>query len=261
MAIRFNEQDLRPMGRPATGNRGINLRKGDYLIGAAVTPSNEARNRQRLELAARTGLTKHVKSVLEETGQDSVLAEPGSSIKDVSSRPKRSGVEGSAVGSGKTPAFSDISPRTSAPDGQEVLGSDHPEISPEAAAKLARLDEKLGLTPCLILTVSENGFGKRTGVDAYRLQSRGGKGVISMKTSTKIGKVTSINLVDDTTEMMLISQFGKIIRIDTKTVRSAGRSTSGVKLLNLDTDDKVAAAVVIPPEDPKSQPENGTLLQ
>jgi DNA gyrase subunit A len=232
MAIRFNEQDLRPMGRPATGNRGINLRKGDYLIGAAVTPSNEARNRQRLELAARTGLTKHVKSVIDDT-------RPGA------------------------PSFAAVSRRVGSdtPDGQEVLGSDNPEISPEAAAKLAKLDEKLGLTPCLILTVSENGFGKRTGVDAYRLQSRGGKGVISMKTSTKIGKVTAINLVDDTTEMMLISQFGKIIRIDTKTVRSAGRSTSGVKLLNLDTDDKVAAAVVIPPEDPKSQPENGTLLQ
>jgi DNA gyrase subunit A len=245
MAIRFNEQDLRPMGRPATGNRGINLRKGDYLIGAAVTPSNEARNRQRLELAARTGLTKQVKSVIDEVGMSA----------DTLSSP----VGGPA--SPKSPKFSDVAPRQTAPDGQEVLGSDHPEISPEAAAKLARLDEKLGLTPCLILTVSENGFGKRTGVDAYRLQSRGGKGVISMKTSTKIGKVTAINLVDDTTEMMLISQFGKIIRIDTKTVRSAGRSTSGVKLLNLDTDDKVAAAVVIPPEDPKSQPENGTLLQ
>jgi DNA gyrase subunit A len=282
MAIRFNEQDLRPMGRPATGNRGINLRRGDYLIGAAVTPSNEARNRQRLELAARTGLTRHVKSVLEETGQESALAEPGSSIKESSSRTtkdvsSRTSKESSSrpereARSGETPAsaslpgapsFAALSRRvgSDAPDGQEVLGSDHPEISPEAAAKLARLDEKLGLTPCLILTVSENGFGKRTGVDAYRLQSRGGKGVISMKTSTKIGKVTAINLVDDTTEMMLISQFGKIIRIDTKTVRSAGRSTSGVKLLNLDTDDKVAAAVVIPPEDPKSQPENGTLLQ
>ena len=82
-----------------------------------------------------------------------------------------------------------------------------------------------------------------------------------MKTTPKIGKVSAINLVDDTTEMMLISQFGKIIRIDTKTIRSAGRSTSGVKLLNLDADDKVAAAVVIPPEDAKTQPENGTLLQ
>jgi DNA gyrase subunit A len=257
MAIRFNEQDLRPMGRPATGNRGINLRKGDYVIGAAVTPSNEARNRQRLALAARTGLTKQVQSVLEETGQEIAIDEAGMSIEDVSSRPKRSGVEGPAV-----PTMSDVSPRQTAPDGQEVLGSDHvPEISPATAAKLAKLDEKLGLTPCLILTVSENGFGKRTDVDAYRLQSRGGKGVISMKTSAKIGKVAAINLVDDTTEMMLISQFGKIIRIDTKTVRSAGRSTSGVKLLNLDADDKVAAAVVIPPEDPKSQPENGTLLQ
>jgi DNA gyrase subunit A len=223
MAIRFNEQDLRPMGRPATGNRGINLRKGDYVIGAAVTPSNEARNRKRLELAAKTGLTAQVEAVIDEAA-DSVATAP-----------------------------------------LELATSDDtaaaPAISEEAAAKLEKLDKQLGLTPCLILTVSENGFGKRTDVDAYRLQSRGGKGVISMKTTPKIGKVTAINLVDDTTEMMLISQFGKIIRIDTKTIRSAGRSTSGVKLLNLDPDDKVAAAVVIPPEDPKSPQEPGTLLQ
>jgi DNA gyrase subunit A len=223
MAIRFNEQDLRPMGRPATGNRGINLRKGDYVIGAAVTPSNEARNRKRLELAAKTGLTAQVEAVIDEAA-DSVATAP-----------------------------------------LELATSDDtaaaPAISEEAAAKLEKLDKQLGLTPCLILTVSENGFGKRTDVDAYRLQSRGGKGVISMKTTPKIGKVTAINLVDDTTEMMLISQFGKIIRIDTKTIRSAGRSTSGVKLLNLDAGDKVAAAVVIPPEDPKSPQEPGTLLQ
>jgi DNA gyrase subunit A len=223
MAIRFNEQDLRPMGRPATGNRGINLRKGDYVIGAAVTPSNEARNKERLARAEAAGLSSHVKDAIEEAA-DSAIAQP------------------LELASGDdTPAA--------------------PAISEAAAAKLAKLDEKLGLTPCLILTVSENGFGKRTDVDAYRLQSRGGKGVISMKTTPKIGKVSAINLVDDTTEMMLISQFGKIIRIDTKTIRSAGRSTSGVKLLNLDPDDKVAAAVVIPPEDPKIQPENGTLLQ
>ena len=120
---------------------------------------------------------------------------------------------------------------------------------------------KLGLTPCLILSVSENGYGKRTDVDQYRLQSRGGKGVINMKATPKIGKVTAINLVDDTSELMVISQFGKIIRIDTKSVRSAGRSTSGVRLLDLDSDDKVAAAVVIPPEEVKADPENGVLLQ
>ena len=93
-----------------------------------------------------------------------------------------------------------------------------------------------------------------------RHQTRGGKGVINMKTSSKIGKVTSINLVDDTTEMMVISQFGKIIRIDTKFVRSAGRSTSGVRLLNLDTHDKVASATVIPRR-PRINGGDGTLLQ
>jgi DNA gyrase subunit A len=216
MAIRFDEHDLRAMGRPATGNRGINLRKGDYVIGAAVTPSNEARNKARLERAKATGLTAQVEAVIDEAADSAAaqpleLAEPGETVA--------------------------------------------PVISDEAAAKLEKLDKQLGLTPCLILTVSEHGFGKRTDVDAYRLQTRGGKGVISMKTTPKIGKVAAINLVDDTTEMMLISQFGKIIRIDTKTIRSAGRSTSGVKLLNLDAEDKVAAAVVIPPEDGKAQAE------
>jgi DNA gyrase subunit A len=244
MAIRFNEQDLRAMGRPATGNRGISLKKGDYVIGAAVTPSNEARNRRRLELAAAAGLTSQVEKVLDETGQSTELS-------------SRSAAEGPA-----SPAFGDIANRTSAPDGQEVLGSNAaPTLDEAQLAKLAKLDEKLGLTPCLILTVSENGYGKRTDVDMYRLQSRGGKGVINMRTTPKIGKVTAIQLVDDTTEMMVISQFGKIIRIDTKQVRAAGRATMGVKLLDLDGEDKVAAAMVIPPEDPKTPTENGTLLQ
>ena len=248
MAIRFNEQDLRPMGRPATGNRGINLRKGDVVIGAAVTPSPEARERARREAATKLGLTAQLEDVLDEAGLPNTL----------SSRPERSSVEGPA-----SPAFSAIAKRTTSPDGQEILGSNQPvePIDPAAQAKLDKLDEKLGLTPCLILTVSENGYGKRTDVDRYRLQSRGGTGVINMKTTPKVGKVTSIQLVDDTTEMMVISQFGKIIRIDTKTIRSAGRGTQGVRLLNLDNDDKVAAAMTIPPEDPKTQPENGTLLQ
>jgi DNA gyrase subunit A len=221
-AIRFAEQDLRPMGRPATGNRGITLRKGDYVIGAAVTPSNEARNKARLARAAEKGLTNQVEAAIDEAADSTAaqpleLAEPG-----------------------------------------ELAA---PVLSEEAQAKLEKLDKQLGLTPCLILSVSENGYGKRTDVDQYRLQSRGGKGVINMKATPKIGKVSSINLVDETSELMVISQFGKIIRIDTKSVRAAGRGTSGVRLLDLDADDKVAAAVVIPPDEAKSQPEEGTLLQ
>ncbi len=223
MAIRFNEQDLRPMGRPATGNRGISLRKGDYVIGASVTPSNEARNKTRLALAAHKGLTNQVEAVIDEVSTSSAAT-----------------------------------PLELSGDPTELSA---PAVSEAAAAKLEKLDKQLGLTPCLMLSVSENGYGKRTDVDQYRLQSRGGKGVINMKATPKIGKVTGINLVDETSELMVISQFGKIIRIDTKSIRAAGRSTSGVKLLDLDADDKVAAAVVIPPEEAKTLPEEGTLLQ
>jgi DNA gyrase subunit A len=234
LAIRFSEfydesiedtgkrRGLRPMGRGAAGNKGITLKKGDYVIGAVVTPSQERRNATRLRLAAEAGLTKQVESVIEEAKEAIAaapleLAEPGDVPMAV--------------------------------------------LSEETQAKLQKIDEKLGVTPCLILTVSENGYGKRTDVDAYRLQSRGGKGVINMKTTPKVGKVAGINLVDETTEMMVISQFGKIIRIDTKSVRAAGRATSGVKLLDLDPEDKVAAAMVIPPEDPKAPTENGALIQ
>jgi DNA gyrase subunit A len=223
MAIRFNEQDLRPMGRPATGNRGISLRKGDFLIGAAVTPSNEARNKQRLERAAQKGLTNQVEAAIDEAADSAI-----DTTLELSGDPTEVSV---------------------------------PVLSEEAQAKLDKLDKQLGLTPCLILSVSESGYGKRTDVDQYRLQSRGGKGVINMKATPKIGKVSSINLVDETSELMVISQFGKIIRIDTKSIRAAGRGTQGVKLLDLEPEDKVAAAVVIPPEEAKTQPEEGTLLQ
>jgi DNA gyrase subunit A len=81
-----------------------------------------------------------------------------------------------------------------------------------------------------------------------------------LKTARKVGKVNGINLVDETSELMVISQFGKVIRIDTKSIRAAGRSTQGVKLLDLEPQDKMAA-VVIPQKNPKPNPSKGTLLQ
>ena len=162
MAIRFDECDVRSMGRPAFGVRGIELAKEDYVVGAAITPKEH---------------------------------EPGA---------------------------------------------------------------------YRILAVTENGFGKRTDVVEYRLQTRGGKGVKNMAVTDRIGRVNTIQLVDDTSELMVISQYGKIIRIDTKTIRAAGRATQGVRLLNMDADDKVAAAVVIPPDEVNGNgkdEEQGTLLQ
>jgi DNA gyrase subunit A len=149
MAIRFDENDVRSMGRPAYGVRGIDLAKNDFVVGVAVTPKQH---------------------------------EPGE---------------------------------------------------------------------YRILAITENGFGKRTDVEEYRLQTRGGKGVKNMAVTPRIGRVNTIQLVDDTSEVMVISQWGKIIRIDTKTVRAAGRATQGVRLLNLEPEDKVAAAVIIPPEELK----------
>ncbi len=158
MAIRFDEADVRSMGRPAAGVRGIDLGRNDYVVGSAVTPKQH---------------------------------EPGA---------------------------------------------------------------------CLILSVTANGFGKRTDVEEYRLQTRGGKGVINVKTTAKNGRVNCIQLVDEHSELMIISQSGKMIRIDTKTIRAAGRSTQGVKLLNLEPEDKVAAAVVLAPEEIKED-DPPTLVQ
>ena len=158
MAIRFEESDVRSMGRPAYGVRGVTLAKNDYVVGVAITPKEHKEGEYR------------------------------------------------------------------------------------------------------ILSVSEHGFGKRTDVEEYRLQTRGGKGVKNMAVTDRIGRVSSIQLVDDTSELMVISQFGKIIRVDTKTIRNAGRATQGVRLLNLEPEDKVAAAVIIPPEELKED-EQGTLLQ
>src|SRR5579872_1702184 len=113
----------------------------------------------------------------------------------------------------------------------------------------------------LILSVTENGYGKRTPADEYRLTNRGGKGVINLKTTERVGKVVAIAQVDDTSEVMLISHYGKIIRMDSTTIRESGRNAQGVRLLNLEPGDKVAAAVVIAPEDEPNGGNGGTLIQ
>ena len=98
----------------------------------------------------------------------------------------------------------------------------------------------------LILSISENGFGKRTDLEDYRLTSRGVKGVINMRTTHKTGRVVAVLSVREDTDLVIVSQNGKIIRIESSTIRQAGRSTQGVKLVSLEEGDKVAAASVIP---------------
>jgi DNA gyrase subunit A len=174
-AIRFDENDVRSMGRNATGVRGMNLAEKDYIVGMATTIKPEAK----------------------------AVAKEG-----------------------------DIAPEIA-------------DLIPEKGS--------------LILSVTENGYGKRTPADEYRLTNRGGKGVINVKTTERNGKVVGISQVSEKSEVMLISQYGKIIRIESKFIRESGRSAQGVRLLHVEPGDRVAAAVVIPPDEPNGG--NGTLIQ
>ncbi len=98
----------------------------------------------------------------------------------------------------------------------------------------------------LILSISENGFGKRTPLKDYRLTARGRKGVINMKTTPRVGNVVSILSVKEDSDLMIITKQGQIIRIESGTIRQAGRSTQGVRLVNVEAGDQVAAASLIP---------------
>ncbi len=141
-AIRFTEDKVRPMGRPARGVRGMDLAAGDFIVGA------------------------------------------------------------------------------------EVIGEEG-----------------------LILSISDNGYGKRTKIPDYRLTNRGVKGVINMKTTNKTGKVVGILSVKEDSDLMIVTKEGKMIRIDSGEIRQAGRSTQGVRLVRMEESDQVAAACLIPEAD------------
>jgi len=101
----------------------------------------------------------------------------------------------------------------------------------------------------LMLTVAEKGFGKRTPLADYRITSRGGKGVVNMKTTDRNGSVVATLQVTEESDVMIITHNGKVIRVHSGEIREAGRSTQGVRLLRLDDDDSVAAAAVLQEED------------
>jgi len=92
-----------------------------------------------------------------------------------------------------------------------------------------------------LLTVTENGFGKRTSIEEYRVQGRGGKGIINIKVTERVGKVVGTLLVAETDEVMLVGSRGNIIRTGVKDVRVIGRSTQGVKLIQLASGERVVA--------------------
>ena len=137
-----------------------------------------------------------------------------------------------------------------------------PEILQKEAKKTAdnldelEADEIRDSLTSLMLTVAEKGFGKRTPLAEYRITSRGGKGVINLKSTERNGPVVAALQVTEESDVMIITSVGKVIRVHANEIREAGRSTQGVRLLRLDEGDKIAAAAVLLEEE-STEKENG----
>jgi DNA gyrase subunit A len=100
-----------------------------------------------------------------------------------------------------------------------------------------------------VLTVTGQGFGKRTAFKEYRLQSRGGKGIINIKVTKKNGEAIGLKSVSDKDEIMLMTEKGMVVRSPIKDIRTTGRSTQGVRLMRLDSGDSMASVAKIVPEE------------
>jgi DNA gyrase subunit A len=117
-----------------------------------------------------------------------------------------------------------------------------------------------------ILVVSENGYGKRSKIEDYRLTNRGGKGVKTINITEKTGSLISIKSVDDSNDLMIITQAGLTIRMPVSQLRIIGRAAQGVRLINLKEGDKIASVTIVPAaedqnEEPGSQVENNDLSE
>ncbi len=104
-----------------------------------------------------------------------------------------------------------------------------------------------------ILTVTEQGYGKRTELDEYRVQSRGGIGIINIQTSNRNGKVIGISQVTDDDELMMITEQGKTIRMAAKDIRTIGRATQGVKLIDIEGEDRAVSIARLPEQDDEAK--------
>jgi DNA gyrase subunit A len=109
-----------------------------------------------------------------------------------------------------------------------------------------------------LLTVTERGYGKRTEIEEYRVQSRGGVGVINISTSARNGQVVGVSYVEEGDEVLLITQQGMIIRMPTNDVRSIGRATQGVRLIEIEGEDKVVSVARLVEKDENGSNDDST---
>ena len=144
--------------------------------------------------------------------------------------------------------------------GMETVQPDFDVIASKHKKTTQNLDELEGdeikdSLSSLMLTVAEKGYGKRTPLAEYRITARGGKGVVNMKTTDRNGQVVAALQVKEESDVMIITEHGKVIRVHANEIREAGRSTQGVRLLRLEQDDHIAAAAAILEEEEESNGE------
>jgi DNA gyrase subunit A len=146
-----------------------------------------------------------------------------------------------AVRSGKAVRFEDSSVRPIGRTASGVrgitLGHDQDEVVGMVCVENENED---------ILVVSENGYGKRSKIEDYRLTNRGGKGVKTINVTEKTGQVISIKSVDDSNDLMIITQIGLTIRMSISALRIIGRTAQGVRLINLKEGDQIASITIVP---------------
>jgi DNA gyrase subunit A len=196
----------------------INIADGDVLIGCELT-----NGRDEVVLVTHEGMSLRFKEYAEKvTAKEGEPAAEGEETEAEDSSAETEGAESSESGEGKEKGgIRDM--------GRQATGV--------RGIKLDKGDYVVSLvtvsTTGTLLVASEKGIGKRSSFDEYRIQSRGGKGIITMKTSEKTGNVARALVVQETDELMLMTSSGQSVRIPVSQIREAGRNTMGVKLIAL----------------------------
>jgi len=249
--------DIPSMSRQSKGRNVVNLLKlGSQQIASIINVSSfddeEDVEPRQLVMATKNGVIKKTKLSAygnpRATGVIAINLDPNDDLIDVA---LTTGSDHIILGTrdGMTIRFDESQARSMGRASRGVRGIKL--RSGDAVVGMVIVEEKAAL-----FTVCENGYGKRTGLENYRSQSRGGVGLKNIKTSTRNGKVVALKAVQNMDDLMMITGNGMIIRTGLDQIRSIGRNTQGVRLINLKPSDKLVAAEKIVSEEADNRKNN-----
>ncbi|MEJ2701088.1 MAG: DNA gyrase subunit A [Sedimentisphaerales bacterium] len=248
--------DVPSMSRQSKGRNIVNLlRLGSQQVASIINVSSfddeedEDKPQRQLVMATQNGLVKKTKlSAYGNPRANGVIAINLDPNDDLIGVALTTGTDHIILGTrdGMTIRFDESQVRSMGRVSRGVIGI---KLRPgDAVVGMVIVEEKAAL-----FTVCENGYGKRTGLDSYRSQSRGGLGLKNIKTSDRNGKVVTLKAVRGKDDLMMITAQGMIIRTGLDEIRSIGRNTQGVRLIKLNPGDKLVAAAKIVAEEDEPQ--------